>query len=72
MKKIEVLNKNIEILNLDSIILKKLNYINICKVEDLWKCKKEELKDNNFTNSDIAHIKVRLQLIGLDLNGKVY
>ena len=42
------------------------------KVEDLWKCNRNYLKDNNFSNDDINKIKIRLQLIGLDINKKIY
>jgi len=72
MKNKEFLNNKIELLNLDEIIIEKLNSIDICKVEDLWKCNRSYLKNNNFSNTDISQIKIRLQLIGLDLNKKIY
>ena len=72
MKEIKHLEDNIDILNLDDILTKRLNSLNIYKVEDLWNCKRNYLKENDFTNSDISQIKIKLQLIGLDLNKKKY
>lgn len=72
MKRLEVLNNNIDLLNLDSIIEKKLNNIGIFKIEELWKCTGIYLKENKFTSSEITKIKIKLQLLGLDLNKKVY
>ena len=72
MRNKEVLNNNIDLLNLDKVLIEKLNNIDICKIEDLWKCNRTYLKDNQFSNNDISQIKIRLQLIGLDLNKKVY
>ena len=66
------LNNKIEQLNLDKILIEKLNNIDIFIVDDLWKCNKTYLKNHNFSNIDINQIKIRLQLIGLDLNKKVY
>jgi len=66
------LENNINLLNLDNSIMKKLNNIGIYKVEELWACQKSYLKENDFTNSDISVIRVQLQLIGLDLNKKKY
>ena len=74
MKNIELLNSNIKLLKLDASIVEKLNNIDICKVEDLWKCTRTYLKNNKFTNNDILEIKIKikLQLYGLDLNRKLY
>lgn len=72
MRNKEVLDKEIEILNLDKYIVEKLNNIDICKVDDLWKCNRTYLKNNQLSNNDISQIKIRLQLLGLDLNKKKY
>lgn len=72
MREMKNLEDNINILNLDNFLIEKLNNLNVYKVEDLWKCKKIYLKENNFTNNDISQIKIKLQLIGLDLNKKKY
>ena len=72
MRNQEILNKKIDLLNLDEIIIKKLNNIDIYKVEDLWKCDRDYLKGICFSNNDISQIKIRLQLMELDLNKKIY
>lgn len=72
MKHLEILNKDIELLNLDSNVLNKLNGINIFKIEDLWKCSSDYLKSNKFTYGDISEIRIKLQLFGIDLSKKVY
>ena len=72
MRREDILNKDIKLLKLDSKVLCKLNNIDIYKVEDLWKCSRDYLKNNEFTNTDINIIKTKLQLVGLDLNRKVY
>ena len=60
MRNKEILNNNIKLLNLDDFLIKKLNEIDIYKVDDLWRCNKNYLKDNNFSNTDISQIKIRL------------
>lgn len=70
--KSEVPNDNIQFLNLEKLLIKKLNNINIKTINDLWKTNRTFLKNNNFTNEDINSIKIKLQLIGLDLNKKKY
>ena len=72
MKDIKYLNDSIDILKLDNLLIERLNSINVYKVEDLWKCNINYLKEQNFSNSDISQIKIKLQLIGLDLNKKKY
>lgn len=72
MKRIELLDSDIEILRLDTSLKNKLKIININKVKDLWMLNSTYLKNNKFIYSDISLIRVKLQLIGLDLNKKVY
>lgn len=72
MKNKEILKKNITFLNLDKLIIKKLNNLNINTIEDLWNCNRSYFKDNNFDNLEIKDIKISLQLLGLDLNKKKY
>lgn len=66
------LNISIDNLDLSSKISEKLKELQINKIESLWKCKKEYLKENKFTDSEIAQIKIKLQLYGIDLNKKIY
>ena len=72
MKSLEVLNKSINELKIEESVLIKLNSISIYKIEDLWKVSSKYLKDNKFTNTDITNIKIKLQLLGLDLDKKIY
>ena len=71
MKK-EVLKKNIDCLNLDNVIIQKLNSNSIQTVEQLWQLKRQDLKVLNFKTCEINQIIIRLQLVGLDLNHKKY
>lgn len=68
----EVLKKNIEILNLDDSIIKKLKENNINIIEELWVVNRHKLKDMNFKDNEINQIIIKLQLIGIDLNHKRY
>lgn len=67
----EILKKDLGILKLDKKLNNKLNNIDIVYIGDLWNCKSSYLKENNFSNNDIYQIKIKLQLIGLDLNKKI-
>lgn len=72
MKNKEILKNNITFLNLDKLIIKKLNNLDINTIEDLWMCNRNYFKDNNFDNLEIRNIKISLQLLGLDINKKIY
>lgn len=72
MKQIECLKYDIEFLKLNDNLIDKLKKIEVNKVEDLWRCKRVYLKENQFSNNDISQIKIRLQLMGIDLNKKIY
>ncbi len=67
-----LLEKNIEELQLDESILKKLKDNNIIKIKDLWKMKRKELKQLGFNDNEVGHIVVKLQLHAIDLNKRVY
>lgn len=45
---------------------------NVKTIEDLWAKKREELKQMSLSNDDIKTIVIELQLLGLDLNKKIY
>ena len=64
--------KLINTLSLDDNLKNKLKNININYIEELWKLKRSDLKNNNFSNDEINKIIISLQLIGLDLNKKKY
>lgn len=72
MKKKKILEKGIEELSLDTKALKLLKENDIITVEDLWSKKRKDLKELNFSDSEITNIAIKLQLYGLDLNKKVY
>lgn len=66
------LNKNIEFLNLENNILLKLKENNINTIEEIWKTNRKSLKKNGLTDSEINQIAIKLQLLSLDLNKKIY
>lgn len=66
------LDKNIKILELGDLINSKLKNKEINYIRDLWKLDKKDLKQIGISDSEINHIKVKLQLYGIDLDSKVY
>ena len=66
------LDKDIDILKLGDSINNILINNNIRIINDLWILNKKFLKGLNLTSKDINTISIKLQLIGLDLNKKVY
>lgn len=48
----------------------KNNKLNIIK--DIWRLKRKDLKNLDFNDSEIKEIIISLQLIGLDLDRKIY
>ena len=71
MAKVNVEEK-INKLGIDSSIIKVFNDNNIITINDLWKLKKKDLKNLNFSNEEINHIIIKMQLNGIDLNKKKY
>lgn len=73
MKKInDNLKKNIKILDLDRECLTILKDNRINLIEDLWLLTKKDLKMFGINDKDIKYISIKLQLLGLDLNKKIY
>lgn len=70
MKEI-TLNDSISILGLDSKSLNILLNNNINTIEQLWKMKRPELKTIGLSDSQISNSIIKLQLNGIDLNGKI-
>ncbi len=64
------MNDSIKCLELGKDLIKRLEEHNIISVNDLWKMKRQELKDLGFNNKDINELIIKLQLSGLDLNKK--
>lgn len=66
------LTKNIDILDLDKDVLSILKDNNIILIRNLWELNRKKLKEMGIKDSDIKQITIKLQLLGLDLNKKVY
>lgn len=66
------LEKDLSVLELDKNILKKLIDADIKIVSDLWVLNRTKLKELGIKDSDIKTITIKMQLLGLDLNKKVY
>lgn len=71
MKK-DVFTKRIETTNINIKIVKVLNDYNIQTIYDLWNLSRKDLKKMGLNDSDIYMVIVQLQLMGLDLNKKIY
>lgn len=66
------LKKDIISLDLDDNIINKLKNNDISIIEELWKLKRIELKQLGITDSEINKISIKLELLGIGLNKKVY
>ena len=64
--------KDISVLDLDPKVNKILKGNNINTIGDLWILNKKKLKEIGLVDSDIKFISIKLQLLGLDLNKKIY
>ncbi|MBQ7140270.1 MAG: hypothetical protein IJO32_02055 [Bacilli bacterium] len=69
---IKNLDNNIETLCLEIEIIDKLHKLGLNTINDLWKSKRIYLKENGLTDNEINQIKIKLQLLSIDLNKKVY
>ena len=65
-------NYRLEDLKLTNDILNKMNKNNIRSIEDVWILKRTDLKQKGFSNEEINLIIIELELLGLDLNKKIY
>lgn len=72
IKNNKYINENIEYLNLNKNLTAKLKENNINTIGKVWILKRKELKDYGLNDTDINEIIIKLQLLGLDLNKKVY
>ena len=66
------IDKDISILELDDNIACLLTKNEIRTVNDLWLKTKKDLKNYGLKDKDIKYVSIKLQLIGLDLNKKMY
>lgn len=65
-------DNDIKKLNLNDTILFKLKEHGIIRIGELWNLNRTNLKDMDFSNEEINLIRIGLQLIGLDLNKRIY
>ena len=69
-------NKYIELeisnMGLPKELISKLKNANINKIKDIWILSRIDLRNIGFTNEDINLMIIELQLLGLDLNKKIY
>lgn len=72
MNKEKYLIEKINILDLAEKIITKLEKNSLYFVEDIWKLRRVDLKNMNFSNEEINKIIIQLQLKGLDVNKKIY
>lgn len=72
LKKNIYVEKNIEILDLDKSIVDLLHKNEIVTIENLWVLNRKKLKEMGLKDNEIKQITIKLQLLGLDLNKRVY
>ncbi len=66
------IEKGISVLNLDKETANLLKKNNINKVEDVWILNRKKLKEMGLSDNEIKQVVIKLQLLGLDLNKKMY
>ena len=71
-KKNAYIEKNINILDLDKSIVEVFCYFDIVTIEQLWVLNRKKLKELGLKDNEIKQITIKLQLLGLDLNKRVY
>lgn len=71
-RKCEYVDDGIELLDLDKEIVKVLNNNNMNTVGDVWSSNRKSLKALGLRDAEIKQIIIKLQLLGLDLNKKIY
>lgn len=71
-RKNEYVESDIDILDLDSDITKILRAKDINTVGLVWVQTRKSLKELGLKDSDIKQVIIKLQLLGLDLNKKIY
>lgn len=66
------LKKDIVTLELENKIINNLKKNNIIIIEDLWILKRNDLKSMGLSDSEINQILIKLQLLAIGLNEKIY
>lgn len=70
--KVAQLDKDIDNLNLDKSVIERLKKNQIYTIKDIWVLTRKDLKKMGFNDHDLYQIIVNLQLMGVDLNKKIY
>lgn len=70
--KSSLLKKNIHTLDLEEKVERILKANQIETIEELWSKTRKELKSYGIKDTEINRLIIKLQLLGLDLNKKVY
>ena len=71
-RKNEYVESSIDILDLDAETSKLLKEKEINTIGELWVQNRKSLKTLGLKDSDIKQVIIKLQLLGLDLNKKIY
>lgn len=66
------LSDNVNKLGIEKDVVRVLKKYNILTIENLWKLNRNDLKKMRLSAADIKHIKIKMQLQSIDLNGKKY
>lgn len=66
------LDYKIDVLELDMNVVNILFNNGINKISDLYVLNRKKLKEFGLSDGNINKISIKLQLLGLDLNGKKY
>ena len=66
------LDYKIDVLELDMNVVNILINNGINKISDLYVLNRKKLKEFGLSDGNINKISIKLQLLGLDLNGKKY
>lgn len=64
--------KNVDILDVDKSIIDTLKNNEIITIGNLWELNRKKLKELGLKDNEIKQITIQLQLLGLDLNKRVY
>lgn len=72
MKKCKYLDEDISILELSDEVFKRLKDMSVSSIDNLWNLSRTDLKNHGFTDKEIKHISIKMQLLGIDLNKKIY
>lgn len=65
-------DKKLKDMDISEELLTKLNANNIFTIKDVWQLSRIDLKNMGLNNVEIKSIVIKLELLGLDLNKKIY